>query len=81
MISFFDILESRKSLTIGQWIDKLIYLLHNNVIKYNKEFRVSWEVFNDIQKNVTQKRLFFELFFIVPILIFILFLIFISIVT
>ncbi|MDR2169385.1 MAG: hypothetical protein LBP59_04515, partial [Planctomycetaceae bacterium] len=27
MISFFDILESRKSLTIGQWIDKLIYLL------------------------------------------------------
>jgi hypothetical protein len=62
MISFFDILESRKSLTIGQWIDKLIYLLHNNVIKDNKEFRVFWEVFNDIQKNVTQQNRYFTLF-------------------
>jgi hypothetical protein len=79
-LSFFDALEPCEPLVVGQWINNLICTLYNSEIVPNKELRVYWNILDEIQKDVTKKRQFFENFFIVPFFFFILLLIFIAIV-
>jgi hypothetical protein len=81
LLSFFDTLDPCEPLVVGQWISNVICVLCNDEIAPNHEFRVHWNVFEEIRESVKKHNCFFELFFIVPFFIFILFCFFVLIIS
>jgi hypothetical protein len=76
ILSFFDTTGHCESLVVGQWINNLVHTLYNKRIIPNKKIEIHWDIFYEIHEGVIKTQQFFENLFIVPIFIFILFVIF-----